>query len=753
MSFRPYLTLLSVLLLLAPAPASAPGAWEFSSYQDFLKGKIHGLALSKDGRLTPAPSLDTVFAPSEPFLWSATAAPDGTTYLATGHRGRLYQVDPQGKGKLLWTADRSEIFAVTLDAKGTLYAATSPNGKVYRIAPDGQATVYFDPKARYIWALETAPDGTLFVATGDGGKIFRVAPDGKAELYADTNQTHVTALALDSQGRLLAGSEPNGILYRVDGPRQLVALYDSPLTEVRRILPQADGSLIIDLMGGATARKATQIPAATPATSAAPATFSITVTDTPASTGKADNDAVELKPATAGAAAPLPATTAAPYPAPLGDAPVTGDKSQVLRIRPGLAVDTLWTSKDESAFDIADGPNGSLYIATDGQGRLYQLDSAKHASLIATADGSEIVRLIPAAKGLQAISGTAGRLLSFSRQIKSGDVELPVQDAGGPARWGQLQWTGSGQPRLFTRSGNTARPDQSWSPWVEASDLTKRTQTAAVASPSGRFLQAKVELSGSDASLNSLRISYLPHNQPPVVRTLSASASYTTLAIARPQPAPAATSTPTFAVTVSDTGESTSTVGPGTPSQTIVNQTFPQLLLIWVAEDPDGDRLVYDLDVRAEGEPNFHSLKKNLTETSLALDPQLLGDGRFTFRVTASDRLSNPADAALQADLIGPTVLLDSTAPTIVLGEVQRKGPEVRVPFTCTDAASPLKHAEYSLDGGLWQPLQAQDGIIDSPVEAFLVRLSELSGGEHVLVVRVADAAENAATRRIPIAR
>ena len=118
-----------------------------------------------------------MFTSDQPEIWSIAQAPDGSLYLGTGNRGRLYKVDASGKGALVWTADQPEIFAVTVDAKGVVYAGTSPDGKIYRIE-NGKATEYFAPGARYIWALKFAPDGSLFVATGDQGKIFRVTGGG-----------------------------------------------------------------------------------------------------------------------------------------------------------------------------------------------------------------------------------------------------------------------------------------------------------------------------------------------------------------------------------------------------------------------------------------------------------------------------------------------------------------------------------------------------------------------------------------------
>ena len=61
----------------------------------------------------------------------------------------------------------------------------------------------------------------------------------------------------------------------------------------------------------------------------------------------------------------------------------------------------------------------------------------------------------------------------------------------------------------------------------------------------------------------------------------------------------------------------------------------------------------------------------------------------------------------------------------------------------------PLRRCEYSVDAGTWTPLEAQDGVIDSPREKLVVRLENLSAGEHVLVLRAVDSANNAGLAKV----
>ncbi len=234
--------------------SSGTAVWEMDSYTDFLRGHFDGVSLSREGRLSLAPKIDTVFSSDQPVIWSLAQGPAGVLYAATGHRGRVYRIEPGGASTLLFDADQPEVFAIAVDKSGVVYAGTSPDGKVYRIQ-DGKATEYFAPKAKYIWSLAVGLDGSLFVGTGDQGKIYRVSAAGQGELYYDSGQSHITGMAVDPQGRLLAGSAPNGLLYRITGKDKAFVLYDAALPEIRSIVPMTDGSVYVAALGGSVSKR------------------------------------------------------------------------------------------------------------------------------------------------------------------------------------------------------------------------------------------------------------------------------------------------------------------------------------------------------------------------------------------------------------------------------------------------------------------------------------------------------------------
>ena len=77
-------------LAAASCAAATTATWELNGYQDFVRGRMSGLSITPDGRLFLGPKVDTVYSSDQAQIWSVAAAPDGSLYLGTGNRGRLW---------------------------------------------------------------------------------------------------------------------------------------------------------------------------------------------------------------------------------------------------------------------------------------------------------------------------------------------------------------------------------------------------------------------------------------------------------------------------------------------------------------------------------------------------------------------------------------------------------------------------------------------------------------------------------------
>jgi hypothetical protein len=723
--------------------SSGTTAWEMTSYNDFIRGKFEGISLSREGRLSLAPKIDTVFTSDQAVIWSVAQAPDGTVYAATGNHGRVYRIDPSGKSSLLWTADQPEVFALAVDGGGAVYAGTSPDGKVYRIV-NGKATEFFAPQTRYIWSLAVGSDSALYVGTGDKGKVFRVTGPGQGELYYDTGQSHVTGLAVDSQGRLLAGTEPNGILYRISQKDKAFVLYDASLPEIRAIVPMPDGTVYAAALGGSIAKRAQTASQAAQGLAGGMVTAAATTITVEAQAGPG----VEIKPgenknqaANPPAASPQVSTQFSPV------VDVSGvEKSAVYRINPDNTVETLWTSKEENVYDVL-ALEKQILFATDQDGRIYGLTPDRRVTLVAQTNQSETTRLLPSKNSVLAATGNLGRLYRLGDMPgTNGYYEAPVHDSATASRWGSLHWRAdvpAGCTLVFrTRSGNSARPDRTWSEWSQPMTVPAGSR---ISSPNARFIQWKAELAGTGGAtpvVTSVTLSYLPQNSPPVIKSINV----TSQSAATPQSSKGGSGSGTgaaFSVTVSDTGDVSTSTAVGTSTQTLPRASTQQITVSWQAEDPDGDRLVYNLYFRSEDATQWMLLKSDLHDTSLTFDSDLFADGKYFFRVVASDRESNPAPSAREAQMTSAPIMIDNTPPTVTIASSRRTGASARVEFEAADAASPLRRCEYSLDASSWVPIAAADGVIDSLREKFVLDLSGLTPGEHLLVIRAGDSAGN----------
>lgn len=738
----------SLLFSVSAALAATPQAWELSSYEDFLKGTPSGLSIGRNGRLALAPKPAELFASSQGAIYAMARAADGTLYLATGHAGKLFRIAPGGKGEVIFTAPEPEIFALALDAQGRLYAATSPNGKIYRIE-NGRASEYFKPWTRYIWSLAAAPDGTLYAGTGDQGRIYRITGQGQGEIYFDTEQLHVTSLALDAKNRLLAGTEPNGILYRVDAKDRAFALYDSDLPEIRAILPNADGSVYVAALGGSLVRSQSApgaeggAPPATP--QATTPTVSVTVTEEGVQRGQ--------PPAPKPPPTPQPdAQSAMAAASPIVEYPGV-EKAALYRIAADNTAETLWSSKEENLYDVAQQGN-RLFLATDHNARIYELGRDKKTRLIAETREGEAVRLLADGQSLLVATSPAARLLRYAEAAAEGEFESPIHDATTVARWGRLSWRAETcancKIALRVRTGNSPRPDKTWSEW--SAPLTS-AEGSAIPTPNARYVQWKATLNGSAGKspvLDSVRLAYLPQNTAPTLTALTVSALSSAVAV--PAAKPTAAAQPAYSITVTESGEEGASSSSGTPTQPVTRSTVEQIQIAWSGEDSDADKLAYKIEFRAEGQSSWTFLKGNLTETTHLVEAEAFADGRYQFRVTATDAASNSVATARETDLESAPILIDRTPPAVTLSAPKRAGANnqtIDVTVEARDAASPLTRCEYSINAGPWRTIDPDDGVIDSPGEKFQLRLTNLPAGEHLVVVRAYDSGNNAGLARV----
>ncbi len=711
--------------------------WTQSEFADFEKGVIKNLSLRSDGQLTLAPRSQEFFDTSSAYLWALAQDSKGNLYAGGGTGAKLYRIPPDGKGKVLAEFEALEIHAIAIDSEDRVYAATSPDGKIYRVAANGKADVFFDPKAKYIWGMVFDSKGNLFVATGDQGEIFRVPPDGKGGSFFKTDETHVRSIAVDANNNLIVGTEPGGLVLRVSPAGEGFVLYQMPKREVTAVAVARDGSIYASAVGLKSA------PAPAPPTTAprpaTPATATVTV---------------NVGGAAAAAPAPRPAATPASVSVPAG---IAGG-SEVYRIEPNGDPRRIWSHTTDVVYAIAFDATGRVLLGAGNKGNIYRIESPSLYTSLLTMPATQITAFQMGHEGrLYAATGNVGKVYDIGPGMEQqGTIESDVFDAGMYSEWGRLTFEtnlNGGTVAVQTRSGNLDQPQKNWSPW--SSPITNGKEGGRISSPAARFVQWKATLnadtSGHSPELMWVDAAYLEKNVEPRVDQVEITPPNYRF--------PAAASsllTPTQTISLPPLGRRGATPAPSTSFESTSTSTPPMTLAKgylgarWVASDPNGDALSYNVEIRGVHETEWKPLKDKVADKYLAWDSTAFPDGEYRVRVTASDAPGNPPAQALTADMESTPFLIDNTPPQITGLSATRNGGKLQVRWHAADALNAIDRAEYSLDGGDWLRVAPVTRLSDSPQLDYELNV-DAGSGEHTVAVRVADDYDNVGTEKVVV--
>jgi hypothetical protein len=743
------LLILPICLLAAGSPLFAQGTklWTQSRYEELEKGTPQGVEIRSDGKLRSGPVSKDLFTSPSSFVWSVAAGKDGTAYLATGSPASVLRVTGDGKSQTLFETKALAVQVLRVGPDGMLYAATLPDGKIYRLKPDAAKTadeasaeVVFDlskfdadsaeakkaddksgdgtdskkaDKSRYIWDMTFDSAGRLYVATGGPGAVYRVdvkQAQPKAEVFFKTDEQHIRALAWDKAGNLIAGSDGSGLVYRIDKNGKGYVLFSAPRREITALAIDADGTIFASDVGDKSRNPLPVLPVQSGASS-------ITISFAQPGSVQAAN-----------ASASLP------------------DGSEIFALKADQAPRKVWSGKDEIVYSLTATPEG-LVALTGNRGRILRINTADGSfGDIAHLEAQQAVSMAATPAGWLVGTANTGKLYSIGASTGSHSYASDVLDAGATARWGRVEVApDSKNYQLFTRSGNVEQPvrsakDWGWSDWQPLAD-------GKVVSPVGRYLQWKVELQdGGEAS--SVGVNFLAVNAAPAVDDL------VVVPGARVIPQLVQATPPTVQIALptaaANAGVSFEAANAAQPIQGQKDRTA--VTVRWAAHDDNGDDLSFDLFIRGDGEKLWRPLKKNLTDKVYSFDATSLPDGGYQVKVVASDAPSHTPGEVLTGEQVSDRFEIDTTAPVVSgLKGVSSDG-RIQVSLDAADAASPIAHAEYSLDAGPWQYIEPVGGLSDSKLEHYLFSAplpSEAKGeAEHVITVRVYDRHENVATAK-----
>jgi hypothetical protein len=735
---RHLLVLALVVATAATLAASKPVFWQTATLNDFLRGEVENLSIDGHGRLVLGPATELVAETTSPFLWAMVVAPDGSIYVGSGNEGKVFKIGASGKAETFFDTTELEVHALALGPDGSLFAATSPEGRIYKIDRTGKGATFFDPEDKYIWSLALDGQGNLYAGTGEKGLIYKITADGKGAPFYATKATHVIALTFERNGQLLAGTEGPGRLFRVDAAGKAFLLLDSTHQEIRAIRLDPQGNIYLAALSGRTT-SSSQPPASTasgsettsassrePVPTVTTEVTAIAVVDSSgASVGSADPPAREDRRSGRGA---------------------------IYRIRPDGLWDVLWESGEDSPYDLTFTSTGTLVVGTGRNGKLYSLSGdPTTATLLMQASAQQITGFAHDAKG-NVIYATSnpGKIFRLSPQrATEGTYTSLVRDAQTVADWGTLSWRAlvpdGGRVDVFTRTGNTATPDDTWSAW---SGPYAAPSGEEIKSPNARYLQWKAVLAGKPNSpvLTSVSAAYVQRNLRPKVTSLTVHPAGTVFQ--KPYP----TGDPDIAGFDSQAPDRrilSATPAPGSGSSALGRRVYQRGLqtFVWRAEDANDDDLRYEILYRREGETGWKSLKSDLEEAIFVWDTTSVPNGTYVVKVMASDEESNTPGAALEGELESSAFDIDNGPPAVVVTSSRPANGRTSIQFDVRDEWSTISKVEYSLDAQQWQVVYPRDGIFDGRTEQFELTLAD-SDAAKGLIIRAYDAKNNSATAR-----
>jgi len=740
---------LPVLLTLAVAVSPIRGvsvrSWEPATAEEFARGSFEGIAIDEDGGLRLGPVFESLWGPESGVVWDVSVDARGQgLFAALSGPARVLRVG-QDRQSRVWFEDTDRVLAtaVAADRRGVFFGL-SPEGRVLHAGAPGEKVEVLDAGAEFVWALSTDPRGDLWVGTGSPGKLMRLGSDGQAEVVFESGDDPVRSLAVHPEGGVVAGTGDRGRVIRFAPDGEPFVLHDADEDEIVSLAVLDDGTVFALAAGaGAGGRRPGPAP-----TGPAPVGDRVTVRAPAPEESDPEQQAEEASPKGTG---PQPRRSTAP---------AAGAGGALYRIDPDGGVRRIWHADHGVPYAVAIRGE-RLLVATGGEGRVYELTADGRETAVLRFPSDEVVALATAANGDVFVGGAKDARIArvVAGPASSGWFESEPLDAGVTARWGGVQWDASVPPgaslTLELRSGNSDNPDATGSEWA-APQPADPAGNAMVAAPVARRLQARVRMEASPEHrspvLRRISVFYLPDNRPPEIERLEVEpvgVAWTSMPIvAGSQQGPLATDDP-VALRSADSLQPKSR-----PVRVVKGYEVGARTFSWSASDPDGDTLTYKLEIRREGEQGWFPLARDIEESFHSWDARAMPDGLYRVRLSADDARDNPNGRHRLSTRTSAPFRIDNTPPTLEGLVVERDGVDLRVRFVARDPGGRVDTVEYSLEGSDWMPLDPLDGVADSAVERYELRLPAAGRTEERrhLMLRVTDSAGNLGgeMRRLP---
>lgn len=719
------------------------------AFADFQGGEFEGVALSSDGFLFPSLDRDEIGDTKTEIIWSVLDDDKGSVLCATGHEGKLVRMSSDGEAEIIADIDEPELTELHRLPDGSALIAAAPTGRIYRLSDDDELTTHCVLDARFVWKMAADKDGDIWAATGPEGHLYRIDPEsGDAELEIKLDSKNLLDLWIDSAGEFgekgaiyIAGQSP-GRLYRfTKGSEEAEVLYDSEADEIRAIQKTAEGLALAINSERAPSPQILKMTLRLAGFGAAAA--SEMNGDSPA--GAAVDE--KLFGDVFAPASPKRKGKGAPG-------------SKVVLLTPEGFTRPLWTAPERPIHSLGIGPTGSVLVAAGKKGRLFEILPRREFALIADVREDYIVHIEPVDGGWLLAGGRNGVVFRMNDRPAADPIyRSRVIDTRSPARWGSFYWSGEaagGQKvRVAFRRGATRDPETGgWGEWSKNKSLSAGDPVKIGDSPA-RFMQYRLTFDSGSKTAPLLKTDYVElfyrhTNRPPIFAEIKigeskksdSDRSSSNSGSSRPSSKSSSNgSRPPFG-----SGSSSKATPQGGGREP--NSNTGNLTVSWKAIDPNGDDLQYALYFRASDETEWKVIDDELRITRVPLDVTGTGDGRYRFRVVATDAFDNPPGGGLEAEIISREFVIDNTPPIIEKLKIREGAGSTRVTFKASDALSLISSVKIDFDGGDILPVQPEDGFFDETHEEFDWESSGLDPGEHVLTIALTDRKGNTTVQR-----
>ncbi len=661
------------------------------------------------------------------YVWAVLRRRDGSMLAATGPEGKVFAVDKNGKGQVIFhVEDLCKNVLCLLPGKGnTLYAGTDEKGLVLEIDTKAKTgRVLLDADEKEIAALAIGDDGVILAATSDaskasaeGGKQPATTREGRAAKASETRPAEGKAATQPAKkpdadkkkdadkakaepkdkpaakkpakkpAEKKDGKEDKGDKKKDEGKS------DGKDGNGKKEKKEAEAGNTKAIKRVLRIRRA-KGPSSSPST--APGGGSSTPANGPTRTVRIVRSSGPPRSASSSGAS----------------APPSGKGNAVYAIRPDGLVETVFRRPVTILGLVRSGDR--LLLATGNGGGIYSatLDGDEIALLVDT-EAKQVTCLVPGGGGQMlfatANEGSIGRI--EPGVVKKGTYVSQALDAKQIAQWGTMRVAGDAPAgtsvTIATRSGNLSKPDEkTWSSWSK--EMPLESGFLPIGTPAGRFFQYRLTLTSNGKAspvVEGVRTVYQMGNLPPVVAGI--------------------------AVQASPKGRSSNETAGGA-------KAWRHIAI--KAGDVNGDKLRFILAFREIGTEPWIQITDRLPAPKYVWDTRSVSDGRYELRVTASDDPVNPKATAGRAARISEPITIDNTAPAVRNLTAKADGRQVKVTGLAEDATSRVATIHYAVNSqSKWVAVMPSDGICDSGRERFAFEAEDVKPGPCRIAVRVSD--------------